>query len=329
MGTIGEYLRNGREARGVDIREAAQQTRIGINYLKALEEEDFLKLPGEVFVKGFLKSYVRFLRLDDAEAMKRYAEMKPVPAIVPEVPAAAAGEKKTSSPESKASAKQETPIEPFIWGAIIFISLLVILFTSLPLKEMKKGGPGGDAQTNAGQMGLQETVQPAKLEKLYLEVIALEDTWLLVRTDTSPQKKAVLKKGESLIWSADERFLLTYSRVSDVKLLLNGEELAVRGTRETTVRDLAVTRTGIVNQPAPEKIPQPLRVKAKPAVQRQQVTTAPAPAAQPAASPVAVSAPAPAASAAAPAPDPVSAPVPAPAPAPASDPVAPATAPVQ
>lgn len=325
MGTLGEYLRNGREARGIDIRDAAQQTRISINYLKALEDEDFLKLPGEVFVRGFLKNYVRFLNLDDAEALKRYSEMKPSPATAPEVSAASNTgphiQRKAVSPESKASARQETPIEPFIWGAVIFISLLVFLFTSLPLRDMKKGGHPGETQTNAGQAGLQEAVQPAKLEKMYLEVIALEDAWLLVRTDTSPQKKAVLKKGESLIWSADERFLLTYSRVSDVKLLLNGEEIVVRGAGDTTVRDLAVTRTGIINQPAPEKLPQPVRPKARPAVQRQQDTVSPvepqpAPSAAPVSTPVeppaAVTSPAPATTSA-PAQEPAAAPAAAPA----------------
>ena len=54
MGKLGQCLRETREARGIDLRDAAQQTRIGVNYLKALEEQDFSRLPGEVFVKGFL-----------------------------------------------------------------------------------------------------------------------------------------------------------------------------------------------------------------------------------------------------------------------------------
>ena len=39
------------------------------------------------------------------------------------------------------------------------------------------------------------TTTTVKPEKLYLDIVALEDAWVLVRTDTSPQKKAVLKKG--------------------------------------------------------------------------------------------------------------------------------------
>ncbi len=285
MGTLGQYLKSAREAKDIDLRDAAQQTRISINYLKALEEEDFSKLPGEVFVKGFLKNYIRFLNLDEVESLKRYAELKPkVQLPVPGQPPASSTapliqEKKKTSPEP--APRRETPIEPFIWAAVISISLLVFLFSALPLKHSKKTlEPENTAVPLISGMPQDPAIAAAlKPDKLYLEVVALEDTWLLVRTDTSPQKKAVLKKGESLIWSADERFLLSYGRVGDVKLLLNGEELTVRGTRETPIRDLAVTRTGVVNQPAPAKPALPARARVRPVVQTGQTVSAPVPAA--------------------------------------------------
>jgi len=85
-------------------------------------------------------------------------------------------------------------------------------------------------------------------DKLYLEIVALEDTWLLVRTDNSPQKKALLKKGESLIWSAEERFLLSYGSAKALKLMLNGQELTVNEPGSEVVRDLAIIASGIVNR---------------------------------------------------------------------------------
>ena len=88
MGTLGQYLLNARLAMDIDLRDAAQQTRISIQYLRALENEDFSKLPGEVFVKGFLKNYGRFLKLDESEVMKKYAELKPnlAPSFMPPPP---------------------------------------------------------------------------------------------------------------------------------------------------------------------------------------------------------------------------------------------------
>lgn len=294
MGTLGEYLRSAREAKGIDLRDAAQQTRISFNYLKALEEEDFIKLPGEVFVKGFLKNYSKFLKLDEAETLRRYAEFKPVvqsPAAAP-IP-------ENNAPDPAEEPRSKTPLEPFIWGGAILIALLAFLFISMPGRH---SGNVGLHEENHISSSLSTTVtgtsspQAVNSGKIYLEIVALEDTWLLVRTDTSPQKKAVLTKGESLIWSADERFLLSYANAASVKLLLNGEELSVKGTRETPVRDLAVTRTGLVSQPAPIKQQAPTRPKPRPAAQPQaegnqpvqgtQVNQTPAPAPAPAPAPV-------------------------------------------
>jgi len=261
MGTLGQYLRSAREARGIDLREAAQQTRIGFNYLKALEEEDFSRLPGEVFVKGFLKNYGKFLRLDEVEVMKRFEELRAVKsapvATVNKEPAVAGGKKKTP---------QLTSIEPFLWGGGIVIALILFVFTALPERHkretQKAVTPMSTGQTATASLPFPQT------DKLYLEVVALEDTWLLVRTDNSPQKKALLKKGESLIWSAEDRFLLSYSGAKALKLMLNGQDLTVNEPGNEVVRDLAIIASGIVNrniQPE-KKLP---RKKSPPADQPQ------------------------------------------------------------
>lgn len=265
MGTLGQYLLNARLAKDIDLRDAAQQTRISIQYLRALENEDFSKLPGEVFVKGFLRNYGRFLNLDESEVMKKYAELKPQPAP-PSAPALSAVN--TVVPEERETPK-ETPIEPFVWGAVIVILLLVFLFSSLPSRRSKNIQQPADSPSTAPAVLSQETVsaQSVRQEKLYLEVTAIEDTWILVRTDDSPQKKAVLKRGESLTWSADQRYLLSYGRIGALKLVLNGVELAVNGTKETVVRDLVITRAGVLNQPAPVRQARP--IKPKPAAQPQ------------------------------------------------------------
>jgi len=264
MGTLGQYLRSAREARGIDLREAAQQTRISFNYLKALEEEDFSRLPGEVFVKGFLKNYGKFLRLDEFEVMKRFGEtrnLKSTPrpgTVVDKEPVAAVSEQKTP---------KLAGIEPFLWGAGIVIALILFVFTALPKRHQRETQkavtPMSTGQTDTAPLPLSQT------DKLYLEVVALEDTWLLVRTDNSPQKKALLKKGEGLIWSADERFLLSYVSAKALKLVLNGQELIVNEPGNEVVRDLTIIASGIVNRniQLEKKIP---RKKSPPADQPQQ-----------------------------------------------------------
>lgn len=262
MGTLGQYLRSAREARGIDLHDAAQQTRIGIAYLKALEDEDFSRLPGEVFVKGFLKNYGKFLHLDESQVMKKYGELggpkSEAGSVVEKEPAAAGSEQK--KPRS-------ATIEPFLWGASIVIALILFMVTSLPERRQREtkqvATPMSTGQTVTDQGPVMQ------IDKLYLEVVALEDTWLLVRTDNSPQKKALLKKGESLIWSADERFLLSYGSAKSLKLMLNGRDLTVNEPENEVVRDLTVIASGVVSRNImPEKKLQ--RKTSPPADQQQQ-----------------------------------------------------------
>jgi cytoskeletal protein RodZ len=267
MGTLGSYLREAREARGTDLREAAQQTRINFNYLAAIENEEFSKLPGEVFVKGFLKNYAKFLQLPEGEVMKRYGE---ITIHAKEAPADAVRQAPTKEPastmEQKVPERKERNLEPVLWGGVIVIALAAIALIGLPQRHAvpERTGPAATAvsPTTAVATAPAVTVAP---DKLYLTIEALDDTWVLVRTDASPQKKAILKKGEAITWSADKRFLLSYGRVDSATLHLNGKELTVIGPKDAVVRDLTITEEGIAAQ----------KVEREPRVRTLKTSTAP------------------------------------------------------
>lgn len=61
---IGQILADERQKQRVTLAQLSQVTRIKIEYLQALEKNQFDKLPTSVFVKGFIKSYARVLNLD-------------------------------------------------------------------------------------------------------------------------------------------------------------------------------------------------------------------------------------------------------------------------
>jgi cytoskeleton protein RodZ len=66
---FGDKLRREREMRGVTLEEIAESTKIGTRSLRALEQEDFEKLPGGIFNKGFVRAYSRFLGLDEEQTV--------------------------------------------------------------------------------------------------------------------------------------------------------------------------------------------------------------------------------------------------------------------
>ncbi|MCL5428784.1 MAG: DUF4115 domain-containing protein [Chloroflexi bacterium] len=64
---IGQKLRQARQQRGLEVAEAAKATRIRSHYLRALEEGDFGELPSPAQVRGFLRTYAKYLGLDVQE----------------------------------------------------------------------------------------------------------------------------------------------------------------------------------------------------------------------------------------------------------------------
>jgi len=71
---FGVYLKHERELRGVALKEIAESTRIHIRFLEALENNDFDELPGEVFVKGYIRSYAKVIGFDSEEMVNVYDE---------------------------------------------------------------------------------------------------------------------------------------------------------------------------------------------------------------------------------------------------------------
>ena len=74
MSGFGERLRRQREMRGVSLEEISKSTKIGTRSLKAIEDEDFEKLPGGIFNKGFVRAYARFLGLDEEQIVGDFEE---------------------------------------------------------------------------------------------------------------------------------------------------------------------------------------------------------------------------------------------------------------
>ena len=71
-GNFGERLKRERELREVTLEEITQATRIGSRFLGALENEEWDKLPGGVFNRGFVRSIAHYLGLDEEAFLAEY-----------------------------------------------------------------------------------------------------------------------------------------------------------------------------------------------------------------------------------------------------------------
>src|SRR5690606_31411324 len=70
----GALLQRVREARGLELREISERTKVGMGYLAAIEEEAWSKLPAPVYVRGFLAEYARMLGVDAGRVLETYFE---------------------------------------------------------------------------------------------------------------------------------------------------------------------------------------------------------------------------------------------------------------
>lgn len=67
----GRVLAQAREQRGQTIAEVAQQLKLSPHQIESLEADDYSKLPGPVFVRGFVRNYARLLNLDPEPLLSR------------------------------------------------------------------------------------------------------------------------------------------------------------------------------------------------------------------------------------------------------------------
>jgi cytoskeletal protein RodZ len=128
--TVGTTLRRQRETKRMGLAEVSRVTRIPLPTLEAIEQDHFDDLPGEVFVKGFLKSYAQSVGLVPDDVVARYAASRRVALVTP-LPVA-----------SPVTAAREGQGRRF--GVAIALVLLLILFTlaiSIVLKPRGRDMP--------------------------------------------------------------------------------------------------------------------------------------------------------------------------------------------
>ena len=70
----GENFRRYREACGIELRDMARQTRISRMHLENIEADAYAQLPAQVYIRGFLEAYCRYLKLEAGPLVRGYLE---------------------------------------------------------------------------------------------------------------------------------------------------------------------------------------------------------------------------------------------------------------
>lgn len=126
--TLGEKLGKLRNDRRISLSEVSRVTHIQVAYLESLEEGEYSKLPADVYVRGFLRSYANFLNVDEQILLKIYDKEKGIK------------ENLKKKDKSKKINYQPVNISSFVFTpkkmAILFSSIFVVLGLSYLYMEI-------------------------------------------------------------------------------------------------------------------------------------------------------------------------------------------------
>lgn len=129
MKQTGELLKQAREGAKLSLSEVALATKINPKILNAIEHGDLSNLPAKTFLKGFIRSYALYLKMDTDLVMKTFnAETgdQPPPQIDKEVIRQAA-ETAAAAKEEKAPKRRVNDDESFSGLRAIAVIVIVVL----------------------------------------------------------------------------------------------------------------------------------------------------------------------------------------------------------
>lgn len=107
MSGIGEQLRKAREAKGLSISDIEKATKIQSRYLEAIENNDFDKLPGDFYVRAFIRQYAQIVGLNGKELLSQYQGE-----VANEVTSEVSQPEESPAQETPEEAEEAAPVEP-------------------------------------------------------------------------------------------------------------------------------------------------------------------------------------------------------------------------
>jgi transcriptional regulator with XRE-family HTH domain len=234
---IGKILRERREGQGVSVHKVSDALCLRKSLVEAIEAGNWEPLPHEVYVKGFVKDYARFLGV-----YNEVAAYFDVPEKKEELP-----------PVAKAATRQkaQSPFRRFARVRVAFFVLLAIVMlffiydrverervitskTETATKAAETSHLGGDTGgvipvSGAKTAGETDGGLPAMSEPKRLMISCSERTWVSVVIDGGEKKEFMLSPEEIIVLNAKERFDLLIGNAGGVKLLLNGKDVGFTG----------------------------------------------------------------------------------------------------
>lgn len=248
MFEIGNSLREARLRQGLDFPEVEQATKIRGKYLRALEDEQFDILPGQTYVKGFLRTYSEYLGLDGQLYVDEYNSR-----YIP-------GDEETPL---RAQNKSTVGRNPRVESSVVLVALAAIgILTALVVVAWRFGSDTPEtaipdfssqppAATRAKEPAKKPARRPARLAKLTITG-ALGDSWVEVHAGSAAGRelyRGTLEAGSTIRFN-QRRVHVVVGRPRNLRFKVNGRVVEVSDRGSPTAVVITARRVIPVNASA-------------------------------------------------------------------------------
>ncbi len=245
MASIGQELKRERELRGISLKEIADATKINVRFLRSLEEDRLEMLPEQFFRRGIIRTYAKYLGLDEQSALNTYLEGLQTR----ETQETSNGAKKSKVRESPESFPKEKKISLlFAFMVLVILALIIIMYFVFRNDESP---PPDTSKMESTIQNIEEKpiTTPSitqeepeiELEELNIEITVQQETWLEIFADQEMVDSGIKAPGERLQFKALQEFLIHIGNAGGITYTINSEEGIKFGELGEVKRDIQIT----------------------------------------------------------------------------------------
>ena len=231
MFEIGSSLRQARQHRGLALADVERETRVRAKYLGALEDERFDVLPGQAYVRGFLRTYAEFLGLDGNLYVAEYNEHHAEPED--DLPPIAHEPLGHATPAAGRAAARGRAARRHGRGRRRLAARLHDARDAAADDDAGDDPAGGDVEAGRRKAEAPRRSRPAKPGVLVIHATR-GACWVAVRFDSAAGRTVTVRtlaQGETLRFGLDRKLWVRLGAPWNVDVTVRGKRVAPAATR--------------------------------------------------------------------------------------------------
>jgi hypothetical protein len=214
---VGSALRRARELRGITLEEAARDTKLRAEQLRALENETFDELGDPVYARAMLRTYAQYLGLRPERVVSVYARHAEDVAL-PEPPG------KLGRVERGLAASRIRDNQRFL-----LVAAAVVLVALIAVGVVSRGGATPPAAIETPSPGTGTPTTPTESPGIDVVVVSTDPVEVTAVIDGAAQDPTTLRPGESMTLRATEELQLSADDGGAIELTVDGRDRGVPG----------------------------------------------------------------------------------------------------